>query len=167
MKWFWSLSIVLFCAVEVSGQSVVEYSLGTAGASAAGAGVQGAGQAISGVFGALTQTLQKGGEKSTTTIVTPAPVQPAKSSVPAIPVVESKPVDPAQVSVGLDRAELLKRCGDPVTLMSETKSSKVIETFSYNTTTHDVLEVKVIDGKVASITPLSSKKRPQVAFVLN
>jgi hypothetical protein len=54
-----------------------------------------------------------------------------------------------------------------VTLTSETKSSKVVETFSYNTTTHDVIEVKVIDGKVASTMLLSSRKRPPVAFVLN
>jgi len=162
MKYLWSF--LLFCAMTVSAQTVVEYSLGTAGASAASTGVEGAGKAVGGVFGALTQPLDKAGDKKPTMVITPVSVTPPK---PIAPAVESKPIDPAQVSVGLDRAELVKRGGDPVSLTSETKNSKVIETFSYNTTTHDVLEIKVIDGKVASVTPLSSKKRAPVAFVLN
>jgi hypothetical protein len=168
MKSLWLLSIALFCAITVSGQAVVEYSLGTAGASAAGTRIEGAGAGVAGVFGALTQTLQKAGDKAVSSAITPAPEPPVVQSKPVdVKPVETKPIDPAQVSVGLDRAEMIKRCGDPATLTTETKNSKFIETFAYNTTTHDVLEIKVMDGKVASITPLSSKKRPAVAVVLN
>ena len=169
MRAFWYFSIGVFWAVAACGQAIVEHSVATAGSSAATAGVSGAGKSIGGVFRSLNETLDKAGGPGTAKGNSNAPApkaettgyeraKPSAKSVPPAskPVPISKPIDPSQVTVGLDRAELIERFGEPVLSFSETRNSQLVERLWYNTTTPDQLEIRLIGDKVASVRPPAS-----------
>jgi hypothetical protein len=157
-------SIGVFCAVAAYGQTIVEHSAATAGASTAAAGAKGAGKAIGGVFSSLSDTLDKAGTakragstaSNSTVITLSSPSKPTAKPVPA-----SKPIDPSQVTEGLDRSELIKRFGEPVLQLSESSSSQLVERLWYNTTASDQLEIKLIGGKVASVRPPAIKQQEE------
>jgi hypothetical protein len=154
-------SIGVFCAVAVFGQTIVEYSVATSGASAAAAGAKGAGKSIGGVFRGLSETLDKAGTakgSGSTPATATATTLTAPSKRTAKPVTASKPIDPSQVTEGLDRDELIARLGEPVLQLSEKKNSQLVERLWYNTATSDQVEIKLIGGKVASFRPPASKK---------
>jgi len=160
----WHFSICVFCAVAAYGQTIVEHSVATAGASTAAAGAKGAGKSIGGVFRGLSETLDKAGTAkangstpaSATVTTVSAPSKPTAKAVPA-----SKPIDPSQVTEGLDRDELIARFGDPVLQLSESSNSQLVERLWYKTTASDQVEIKLIGGKVASIRPPVSKKQEE------
>ena len=171
MSAFWYFSIGVFWAVAASGQAVVEHSLADAGASAASAGASGVGKSIGGVFRSLSETVDKAGVgkesgKPPATGADIAPSGQAKQSARVAPTSKpvpiskpiSKPVDPSEVTVGLDRAELIERFGEPVLSFSETRNSQLVERLWYNTTTTtDQLEIRLIADKVASVRPPASR----------
>ena len=94
-------SIGVFCAVAAYGQTIVEHSAATAGASTAAAGAKGAGKSIGGVFRGLSETLDKAGAAkgngsapaAATVTTLSAPSKPTAKPVPA-----SNPIDPSQVT---------------------------------------------------------------------
>jgi len=160
----WCFSIGVFCSVVVCGQTIVEHSLATAGASTAAAGAKGAGKSIGGVFRSLSDTLDKAGstkESGSTPRTTTVTTQSDQSKQTEKPVPAGKPIDPSQVTEGLDRGELIKRFGEPVLQLSEKHNSELMERLWYNTTTSDQLEIKLIGGKVASVRPPVSKKQEE------
>src|SRR5579863_1501082 len=122
MRIFLYFSIGAFCAVAARGQAVVEHSLATAGASAASAGIKGAGESIGGVLRGLSGTIDKAGTANRS-VNTPAAGEATAPSVgsksAAKPPVASPPIDPSQVTVGLDGDELIRRFGEPVLRFSE------------------------------------------------
>jgi hypothetical protein len=151
------------CAALTYGQAAVEYSVGAGAAAGAAAGAKGTGQAAGGVFGAVGQVLNQAAKAGapaaaapSKTAVTPAAVTPgtAAQSAPALP----KPIDPSQVTVGMDRNELLTRLGEPTTSTSEMRHSQMIDTFWYPAPPKDELIVSLTDGKVVS-TVLASQRR--------
>ena len=162
MKVFWCFSMGVLWAVAACGQAIVEHSLATAGASAAAGGVSGAGKSIGGVFRSLSETIDKAGTaKASGTAATPAPT-PASNTAATLsggskpsprPVPASKPVDPSEVTPGLDRAELIQRFGEPVLSFSERRNSQLVERLWYNTTGPDQLEIQLIGDKVTSVRP--------------
>ena len=154
-------SIGLFCAVAALGQTIVEHSAATAGASTAAAGAKGAGKSIGGVFRGLSETLDKAGTAKETgstsaTAAVATPSAPPKQT--AKPAPASKPIDPSQVTEGLDRDELIARFGEPLLQLSEKKNSQLVERLWYRTAS-DQVEIKLIGGKVASVRPPVSKKQ--------
>jgi hypothetical protein len=157
-------SIGVFCAVAMCGQAIVEHSLATAGASTAAAGAKGVGKSIGGVFRSLSDTLDKAGNTKesgsspATPVVTTLSDQAKQTAKPVPP---SKPIDPSQVREGLDRDEVIKRFGEPVLQRSEKRGSQLIERLWYNKTISDQLEIKLIDGKVASVRPPVSRKQEE------
>ena len=175
MRVFFYFSIGAFCVVAARGQAVVEHSLATAGSSAAAGSVKGAGESIGGVFRSLTETIDKAGTPTRSTNPPPGraanPTPAARAASPttvgskpaAKPVAASQPVDPSQVTVGLDGDELIQRFGEPVLRFSETRNSQLVERLWYNTTnSSDQLEVRLIGGKVASVRPPAGLK-PEAA----
>jgi len=165
MRVFWYFSIGVFWAAAARGQTMVEHSAATAGASTAAAGVKGAGKSIGDVFRGLNETLkraetakQDGNTPAATTSVTTLSGQSKQS---AKPVPASKPIDPSQVPEGLERGELIKRFGEPALQLSERSNSRLVERLWYNTTGSDQLEIKLIGGKVASVRPPASNKQDQ------
>jgi hypothetical protein len=162
MRVFWYFSIAACCAVAACGQAIVEHSLATAGASSAAAGVKGTGKSIGGVFRSLTETLDKAGTaKENGNTPAPNAVAPlsGQSKQLAKPAPASKPIDPSQVTEGLDRAELIERFGEPVLRFSEKRNSQLVERLWYNTATSDQVEIRLIGDKVASVRPPASKKQ--------
>jgi hypothetical protein len=160
MRIFWYFTISVSWAVAAWGQAIVEHSLATAGASAAATGVRGTGKSIGGVFGSLTETLDKAGtakEKGRTPAPSAVTTRPGPPKQSAKPVPASKPIDPSQVTEGLDGAEVIQRFGEPVLRFSETRNSHFVEKLWYNTTTSDQLEIRLIDGKVALVHPPASR----------
>lgn len=156
-------SIGVFCAVAMCGQTIVEHSAATAGASTAAAGAKGAGKSIGGVFGGLSDTLDKAGstKQSESAPATPTVTTQSTQSKPtARPLPASKPIDPLQVTEGLDRDELVKRFGEPMLELSEKHNSQLIERLWYKTTS-DQVEIKLVDGKVASVRPPPDKKQEE------
>ena len=151
----------VFCAAAAYGQTIVEHSAATAGASTAAAGSNGAGKSIGGVFRNLSDTLDKagtaqgnGGTSATASVTTlSAPSRPTKKPVPA-----SRPIDPSQVTAGLDHDELIARFGDPLIQLSESGGSQLVERLWYRTAESGQVEIKLIGGKVASIRPPARKK---------
>jgi hypothetical protein len=158
-------SIGVFCALAVYGQTIVEHSAATAGASTAAAGAKCAGKSIGGVFRGLSETLDKAGTAKGSGN-TPAAANVTTLSAPskqtAKPVPASKPIDPSQVTEGLDRDELIARFGEPVLQLSEKKNSQLVERLWYRTAS-DQVEIKLIGGKVASVRPPVSKKQEETA----
>ncbi len=157
-------TIGVFWAAAAYGQTIVEHSAATAGASTAAAGAKGAGKSIGSVFSGLSETLDKartakgsGGIPATASVTTLSP--PSKET--AKPVPASKPIDPSQVTEGLDRDELIARFGDPVLQLSEKRNSQLVERLWYNTATSDQVEIKLIGGKVASVRPPASRKQAE------
>jgi hypothetical protein len=169
MKIFWCFSIGVLWAVAACGQAIVEHSLATSGASAAAGGVSGAGKSIGGVFRSLSETIDKAGTaKASGATAAPAPASNAattpsaggsKPSAKLVPA--SKPVDPSEVTPGLDRAELIQRFGEPVLSFSERRHSQLVERLWYNTTGPDQLEIQLIGDKVASVRPPANRKQEE------
>jgi len=161
MKSLGFLVVGFACAAITWGQAAVEYTVGTGAATGAAAGAKGAGQAVGGVFGAVTQTLNKAGQPgatnasatvaSSTTSVTP-PTGMTRS-------VATKPIDPSQVTVGMERDDVIARFGEPATRTTQIRRSQMIDTFWYSTTTKDELIVSLTDGKVVSTVLASQRKR--------
>jgi hypothetical protein len=157
----WYFSAGVFCAAVMCGQTIVEHSAATAGASTAAAGAKGAGKSLGDVFRGLSDTLDKAGstkENGSTPATTTVTTHSNQSKPTTKPVLASKPIDPSQVTEGLDRDELIKRFGEPVLQLSEKHNSQLIERLWYNTTASDQLEIELVGGKVASVRPPPSKK---------
>jgi hypothetical protein len=162
MRSFGFCVVVLGCAAMSWGQAAVEYTVGAGAATGAAAGAKGAGQAVGGVFGAVTQTLNKanapGGPgapaAAASSISSVAPGGVAKATS-----VATKPIDPSQITVGMDRNDLLARFGEPSTRTSQIRRSQMLDTFWYSTTTKDELIVSLADGKVVSTVLASQRKR--------
>ncbi len=159
MKSLGFLVVGFACAAITWGQAAVEYTVGAGAATGAAAGAKGAGQAVGGVFGAVTQTLNKVGQPS-------APGAAASSTTSAAPAtsarpgsVATKPINPSDIAVGMDRDEILARFGEPATRTTQIRLSRMIDTFWYSTTTKDELIVSLTDGKVVSTVLASQRKR--------
>jgi hypothetical protein len=73
--------------------------------------------------------------------------------------VATKPIDPSEVTVGMDRNEVLARFGEPATRTTQIRRAQMIDTFWYSTTTKDELIVSLTDGKVVSTVLASQRKR--------
>lgn len=168
MKSFGFFVIGCACAALTWGQAAAEYTVGAGAATGAAAGAKGAGQAVGGVFGAVTQTLNKAGKSGApgTTAAAPSSTISVVSASPAKTAsVATRPIDPSQVAVGMDRDELLTRFGEPATRTSQIRRSRMIDTFWYQTTSKDELIVSLTDGKVVSAVLASQRKRSQTASV--
>ena len=158
-----SLGFVLVwtaCAAISSGQAAVETAVGAGASTGAAAGAKGAGQAVGGVFGALSKTLDQAPKASGTNSTggSPATSTPAKAAA-----IVTKPIDPAQVTIGMERDEVLNRFGEPATRTSQIRRSQMMDTFWYKTESKDELIVSLTDGKVVSTVLASQRKRTPVA----
>jgi outer membrane protein assembly factor BamE (lipoprotein component of BamABCDE complex) len=163
-----SLGFVLLCSVFAAmtwGQAAVESAVGAGASTGAAAGARGAGQAVGGVFGALNKTL----EQAPKTEAAPASTAVAPSAAKATPAkavsIATKPIDPAQVTVGMERDEVLSRFGEPATRTTQIRRAQMLDTFWYKTESKDELIISLTDGKVVSTVLASQRKRAPVASV--
>jgi hypothetical protein len=165
MKYFAFFVVGFACAAVTWGQATVETAVGTGAATGAAAGAKGAGKAVGGVFGAVSNILNQAPKPGGAV----APSTGASSTIsvtPSTAKVESvltKPIDPSQVTIGMDRDQLLSRFGEPATRVSQIRRSRMIDTFWYATKNKDELIVSLTDGKVVSTVLASQRKRSTVA----
>jgi hypothetical protein len=115
VRLFAYFSVGVTLAGSAWGQAAVEHAVITAGGSAAAAGAKGTGKSIGGVFRNLSETLDKAGNVERAENTRAAVAQSKQS---AKPVPASKPVDPSQITEGLERAELINRFGEPFLKLS-------------------------------------------------
>jgi hypothetical protein len=147
----------------ISGQAAVEYTVGAGASTGAAAGAKGAGQAVGGVFGALSKTLDQAPKAgapaaASSSTSTSAPAASAKTAS-----VLTRPIDPAQVAIGMERDEMISRFGEPATRTSQIRRAQMVDTFWYRTQGKDELIVTLNDGKVVSTVLASQRKRSSVA----
>jgi len=160
-----SLFVVGFACVAW-GQATVETAVGAGASTGAAAGAKGAGQAVGGVFGAVSKVLDQAGKPGTPGASSAAAAAGTSPSAGAAKTrsVATRPIDPGQVTLGMDRDELIARFGEPATRTTQIRRSQMIDTFWYNTTAKDELIVTLTDGKVAA-TVLASQRKSKVASV--
>jgi hypothetical protein len=89
---------------------------------------------------------------------TSAPAASAKTAS-----VLTRPIDPAQVAIGMERDEMISRFGEPATRTSQIRRAQMVDTFWYRTQGKDELIVTLNDGKVVSTVLASQRKRSSVA----
>jgi|SRR5689334_12947591 len=169
MKYCRFLLLGFSCAAFTCGQATVESAVGAGAATGAAAGAKGAGQAVGGVFGAVGNILNQaskpgepGASKSTVTSTTTVVTAPSENKGVSVP---SKPVDPAEIKVGMTRDELLNRFGEPATRTSTFRQSRMVDTFWYATANKDELIVGLMDGKVVSAVLASQRNKRAAAPV--
>jgi hypothetical protein len=176
MKLYRCLVFAIWTSAAAFGQAIVEHAVGTAAAGAASAGAKGAGSAVGGVFGRLTETIEKSGATGTADPVkTPAPAAssstatsngkptvansvtqpgaPGKTLDDSKPVRKATPIELSKIRDGMERAELIDLYGEPLMKFSERNSSRLLETFWYNDAASHSVTVKLIDGKVSIPAP--------------
>jgi hypothetical protein len=182
------LRLVLLAGIApvVWGQAMVEYGLGVAAAGTAGAPGKAASRGIAGVFSNLQKTLNATSDAATapapsqaapaatapaagqpkrsvavrprqSAAVTPAPQTSADPPAPPKPAVVYE--DPAGITAGMERAELLARFGDPAVKI--TAAGRESMTYPSKERTY---EVEMRQGKVFSVQ--SKNKLKQTAVVI-
>jgi hypothetical protein len=158
MKLFCPLSITLSCAAIACPQSAVEHATATAASATGTAAASAAGKSSGTVFGSLSKTLDKAGKSGITSASGSQPAAAASTASnqvarePTAPSV-AKRIDPTQVTIGLDVEKLIRRCGEPSVSITQMRDSQSVETYWYNGTHYEVLEVILRDGMVTSVTP--------------
>jgi len=160
-----SLGFVLVwtaCVAISWGQAAVEYTVGAGASTGAAAGAKGAGQAVGGVFGALSKTLDQAPKANGTTPAATSPAAGTPATTAKAASIVTKPIDPTYVTIGMERDEILNRFGEPATRTSQIRRSQMLDTFWYKTE-KDELIVSLIDGKVVSTVLASQRKRTAVA----
>lgn len=165
-------SVLLLAALPAAvwAQATVEYGLGVAATGTAGAHAQTTGKSIGGIFLNLTKTLNSvndAQEKANHGSPSAAPL-PRKSAAAEAVVVQQpaepapKPAvtyeDPAGIQKGMDRAELVRRFGEPA--MQITSGAGQSLTYEGNQRRY---EIEMRDGTVASV---ESKARPKQAAAI-
>ena len=115
MNRFGFLAAVFVFTAAAQAQSMVEYSLGISRAATSGA-------AMSRVGKTAASTLEKAGAAqsapSSTTVVVPGqPGSPAKT-------VKFTAPEPGQIKTGMEREELIRKCGEPAMKISGAESDE-------------------------------------------
>ncbi len=145
----WPAAALLMLACSAGAQDLVEYTAGTAKATAAtgmkGVG-KGAGAALEKAIKTLDKAVPTGSSGSTSAVVL---TSKAGKSEPAVKLTSP---DPALIAVGMTPDELVRKFGEPAMKASGTKESDAGETWWYGSGT-DTVTITLLDGKVRSVSP--------------
>ena len=157
--------LLLGMPAALSGQAMVEYGLGLAASGTAGAPGQAAGRSIAGIMSNLTQTLNSANQATGAGAAAVAAVPAKPAAIAAVPAEPPKPAvtyqDPAGITAGMERAEMIKRFGPSA---MQIVSGGGHESFSYEFKDRTV-DVEVLDGKVTSVKSKSKAKQSAVVVV--
>lgn len=139
---------VLMLACAAGAQDVVEHAAATANATSA-TGMRGVGKGAASVMEKVVKTLDQAGAPSpgaATVVVLPGVVQKRE------PAAKVSAPDPALITSGMDREELIRKFGQPAMKTSGTEDSGAVETWWYGSDPETVT-VKLVDGKVRTVLP--------------
>jgi hypothetical protein len=139
------LAAVFVFTAAAHAQSMVEYSLGISRAATSGAAMNHVGKAAGSTLekagGAQAGAAQSAPSSSTV-------ILPGQSGNPAKTVKFTAP-EPGQIKTGMEREELIRKCGEPAMKISGAESD---ETWWYGSDPNTVT-VKLRAGKVVDVTP--------------
>jgi len=151
-------AVMALMPLSAWGQAMVEYSLGVGRAAATAPAMKKAGEATAAAFKKLGQTLEKGAQVQTVPGVA-EPLRPYRFDRRLGPF-----ADPATITVGLDRQELLRKYGEP--RMRITGGADAAETCWYTSGTGDTFVVTVKDGKVSAVALAPKRQQASAAVVI-
>ncbi|MGC9972088.1 MAG: hypothetical protein ABSE56_16030 [Bryobacteraceae bacterium] len=161
--------LLFLVALALPAQTLVEYSLGTAGAAGAAAGMRGIGKATAALMDRATKTLETAPKSAGTVIVPPksgAPAAVVRLSPPPDPAALklSPAPDPAAVKIGMDAQEVIARFGKPAMKVSSSDDSQLLETWSYGSPPNEVT-LTLRNGKVSAVSAASQPKEARLQEV--
>jgi len=136
-------------------QTVVEHAVITGAGSTGAAAGAGVGKSAGGVFEGVNKALGSAKNEAPAAPVQAQPrtryaAEPAASLVPREKF-EPQPVDPSQIATGMDRGDLIAKCGKPSMRTAQTRNFALVENFWYYTAAHEAVVVTLRDGAVASV----------------
>ena len=162
----WCLMGTLAVApLSVSGQAMIEYTLGVGRAAATAPAMKKAGEASAKTLEKLGQTLGQAGQGGQAGVG-------VASSTSRIPLAPEPPkrlgpfLDPATITAGLTRDELLNRYGDPVMKTTGGVGTLAGETFWYRARTGEHILAEVREGTVAAVSTEAQRKQAASAVVI-
>lgn len=165
------LPLLLLAALTLPAQTLIEYSITTAGAAGAATGMQGLGQATAGIMQKAAATLDAANQSAAAGVRNQSAAAASKAGTAtgrarnaagtagnAILVVDAAPVvvklspapDPAAVKIGMTAQEALAKFGPPAMKLSSADGSHAAETWSYGSDPNTVT-LTLRDGKVAEV----------------
>jgi hypothetical protein len=156
---------LLAVAVALSGQAMIEYTLGVGRAAATAPAMKKAGEASAKTLEKLSQTLGQGPQGSQAG----TGVAGSTSSIPFAPEAPKRLgpfLDPVTITAGLTRDELLNRYGDPVMKTVGGVGTLAGETFWYRTRTGAHILAEVREGTVAAVSTEAQRKQASSAVVI-
>jgi hypothetical protein len=152
------IPLLLLAAMTLPAQSLVEYSITTAGAASAAAGMSGLGKATAGVMQNAAGTLEVAHQAAATGAKAKSTTPAGRSGnaillfdTAASAVKLSPPPDPASVKIGMTAQEALAKFGPPGMKLSSADGSHLAETWSYGSDPNTVT-LTLRDGKVAEVS---------------
>ena len=156
-----ALSSVLIAAAPAYSQAMVEYGLGAGrGALAGAAAGKNTGKAVGAALDKSTKALETSGkagpaQASASKAAKPAEVTTTAAGSAANPQAPSAApaIDPASITPGLERRELLAKLGKPSMTMMNTDGSDLVEKLWYKSAGHETVTITLRNGKVATVTP--------------
>ena len=129
----------------------------------------GACASIGGVFESLNKTIEQGGQAKAATAA-PAPaskasvsLKPPASNAPAVPERPKVDFDPAKVTIGMDRSEVVDKFGEPAMKVSNGAGA---DTSWYTTPNGDSVSIIFTAGKVSAVSKPQRLKTERVSAVV-
>ncbi len=153
------LVLLAAAAIAAPAQTVVEHALTSAAGAKAAAGAASVGKAAASIFEGARRQLQSA-PKPGAQVVAPAVTAAELAPKPA-PAIQY--ADPAGITAGLERAELLRKFGEP---SMKTAASDGAETWFYTPPDRDGIVATLRDGKVAAVAPAPKPKQETAAVVI-
>jgi hypothetical protein len=157
------IPLLLLAALALPAQSLVEYSIPTAAAAGAAAGMSGLGKAAAGVMqnaagtlGVAHQAAATGGKAKSTAANETAATGRADNTILLFDTAPSAvklspPPDPGSVKIGMTAQEALAKFGPPGMKLSSADGSHLAETWSYGSDPYTVT-LTLRDGRVAEVS---------------
>ncbi len=147
MRVVFSIAIGAGLALAGWSQAVVEHAVITGAGSTGAAAGSGAGKAVGGIFEGAGKTLGSARNEISAASAVAGASKAAATKEQFVP----QPVDPSQITAGMDREDLLAKCGKPSMRTSQTKNYQLVENYWYYTAEHEPVVVTLRDGTVASV----------------
>ncbi|MBM3748203.1 MAG: hypothetical protein FJW34_20665 [Acidobacteria bacterium] len=160
--WWLAGTLLAAAPITVSGQAMIEYTLGVGRAAATAPAMKKAGEASAKTFEKLGQMLEQGGQAR-------AGVTSSRSTIPLAPEAPKRVgpfLDPLTLTAGLTREELLNRYGDPVMKTTGGVGTLAGETYWYRTPTGEHILAEVREGQVAAVSTEAQRKQASSAVVI-
>ncbi|MGO9096318.1 MAG: hypothetical protein ACLQGV_13995 [Bryobacteraceae bacterium] len=159
------IPLLLLAAMTLPAQNLVEYSITTAGAAGAAAGMSSLGKAAAGIMQNANGTLEVAHQSAAAGTAKAKSTAPAGRSENTILLLDtapsavklSPPPDPASVRIGMTAQEALAKFGPPGMKLSSADGSHLVETWSYGSDPNTVT-LTLRDGKVAEVSSPSREK---------